>query len=146
MKDLLVSKTMNKGTLFYRVYYFTDTYNLWIQNLSCKSLPFIKATVRTGALLYRILIISVTLKESNVKVKGVLLIPLRVGAFLGICCGSKFFLVWKYSIQINFYFPLSKIMVMNLRPKKIKINLVWKILKPIKELNHNIYIGINKMR
>ena len=43
-----------------------------------------------------------------------------------ICCSSNFSLVWKFLNQFGFCFPLLQIMVMNLRQKKITINLVWK--------------------
>ena len=41
-----------------------------------------------------------------------------------ICCGLILCLVENFSNQINFYFPLFQIMIMNMRQWKIKIKLV----------------------
>ena len=45
-----------------------------------------------------------------------------------ICCDLNFSLVYKFSNQFNFDFPLSQSHYHNLRPRKTKIKLVWKIL------------------
>ena len=50
----------------------------------------------------------------------------------------KFFLVPNFFIQFNFYFPLFQIMIMNIRQRKIKLELVWKFLSG-NILNHKIY-------
>ena len=46
-----------------------------------------------------------------------------------ICCGSNFSFVLNFSNQFNFCFSLSLIMVIDFRQRKVKIKLVWKILK-----------------